>query len=291
MFSSIRLFICFINNTWPAQSRDRSLSLSSLSHVSQFTSSPSPFGHLPLSDDPTSHTSDLPLGAPIDLDDVLDASMLDSDPFDPQYLDSLPSSAFADGEASTAEDDGTRHLQNLSRWDRIPMGTFRRTREAGLAESGSELAAYGGIIRSSPFSGMLWQDKGAGAGSGSGSGSPAAKVKGARRRGKRRMDVVISPVILPVRDRDGDRTPTGSGNGSGNGQNGGYTPPHARPRKSTRKEKMLKKKSLMGAAAGGRRHQQQHYHHHGHHPNAKGRAAGSVQRAGFFGGSVPPLSL
>ncbi|THH19444.1 hypothetical protein EW146_g1725 [Bondarzewia mesenterica] len=272
-----------LSNPWSGRSvsssRDRSHSLSSLSQQPQFMLSPSPFGQLPLSDDPASQASpDHPPAAPIELDDVLDASMLDSDPFDAQ-MSGLPSSSGLGDEAMYVESNGERHLQSLSRWDRVPIGTFRRTRESGLADGGNELA-YGGMIRSSPFTGMLWQDKSTAGANDGGVSTPTSRGKNGRRRGKGRMDVVISPVILPVRDRDGDRTPT---------QSGGHSPPHSKPRKSSRKEKMLKKKSMLGAAAG--RRPMQHHHHHGHHPNAKGRAAGSVQRSGLFGGSVPPLSL
>ncbi|KAI0319623.1 hypothetical protein OF83DRAFT_1170035 [Amylostereum chailletii] len=252
-----------------SRSRDRSLSLSQ-----NFALSPSPLGTLLPSllaaEDPTPVSSGLPLAEPIRLDDVLDASMLDSDPFDAPPDTELSSCDMHD-------DDGGRLLQNLSRWDRVPMNAFRRTRESGLmSDSATE---YGHLIRSSPFSGTLWtRDEDT-----DHIPSPTATSKSKKgRKGKGRMDVMISPVLLPVRDRDGDRTPTGFNT---------YTPPSkgGQSRKETRHEKMLKRKGMMGAAPG-KRHQQ-HFHHHGHHPNAKaGRTGGSAQR-GFFGGSVPPLSL
>ncbi|KAI0044741.1 hypothetical protein FA95DRAFT_1608270 [Auriscalpium vulgare] len=248
-------------------SRDRSLSLSQTS----FALSPSPFGLPTPSDDIAPPTSpDFPPAEPIRLDDVLDASLLDSDPYDPATY--LGSSSTAEAETSAAEDE--RHLQSLSRWDRIPMGTFRRTRESGLMSDGA--GEYGGMLRNSPFSSMWTAGKPP-----SPSSSPLARKAATKKRGKGRMDVVISPVILPV--RDGDHTPTGAGQG-------GYTPPHAKPRKEreSRRDKAMKRKAMMSSTPG-RRHQQQN-HHHGHHPNGKGRAAGSVQRAGF-GGAVPPLSL
>ncbi|KAI0060942.1 hypothetical protein BV25DRAFT_1839279 [Artomyces pyxidatus] len=255
-----------------SRSRDRSLSLS---HTSS-TFSPSPFGLLDASDDaPPPSSPSLTPAEPIRLDDVLDASLLDSDPFDnPAHVAS--SSTAGDPETSAAED-AERHLQSLSRWDRIPMGTFRRTRESGLMSDSAAELTYGGMLRSSPFSGM-WQD---GKDGGPSSSPLARKNKASKKNAKGSMDVVISPVILPM--RDGDHTPT-------NGQ-GGYTPPHSKPRKEreSRRDKMLKRKSMMGSASG--RRPQQQYHHHGHHPNAKGRAAGSVQRGFFGGGSVPPLNL
>ena len=80
--------------------------------------------HILAPDDPTLPISHcLPLTEPIHLEDVLDTSILDSDPVDPATL-SKPYSIMGDPETS-ATDDGERHLQNVSRWDRIPMGTLR----------------------------------------------------------------------------------------------------------------------------------------------------------------------
>jgi hypothetical protein len=101
------------------------------------------------------------------------------------------------------------------------------------------------------------------------------------------VDMGISPVILPVHDRDGDHTPTGHAAGQTC-----HGPLHSKPRKDkeSRRDKMVKRKTLMGTSIG-RRHQQYH-HPHSHHPNSKGRASGSMQRTGAFsGGSVPPLNL
>jgi hypothetical protein len=61
------------------------------------------------------------------------------------------------GEPKTSvTDDGECRLQNLSCWDRIPMGSFRRTRD--LSDGPSNLA-YGDIIRSSPFIGVWPSDR------------------------------------------------------------------------------------------------------------------------------------
>jgi hypothetical protein len=253
-----------------------------LSHVS-FDPSPTPFGLPALSEDTTLLASlDLPLTEPIRLDDVLDTSILASDPFDTSATPGKPLSIIGDPEAS-ATDDGGRHLQSLSRWDRIPMGTFRRTRENGLLSDGPGELAYGSIIRSSPFNGV-WPS---GTGHNQSPGSSSKKGKGKKKSSRSRVDMVISPVIMPVRDRDSDPTPTKHTTG----QNG-HGPLHSKPRKDkeSRRDKMLKRKTMMGTATG-RRHQQ-HHHPHGHHPNSRGRASGSLQRAGVFGGgSVPPLNI
>ncbi len=241
--------------------------------------SPTQFGFPSLSDDPIPTSPCLLLTEPIRLDDVLDTSILDSDPADAPATPSKPYSIIGEPETSAA-DDRERHLQNLSRWDRIPMSTFRHTRESGHVSDGPSNLAYGDIIRSSPFNGVWPSDRG----HNKPSGSPSKKGKGKR---KGSLNMVISPVILPVRDRDGDHTPNGSTIGQNN-----HNPLHSKPRKDkeSRRDKMHKRKTLMGTAIG-RRHQQ-HHHSHGHHPNSKGRASGSIQRAGVFsGGSVPLLNL
>ncbi|KAI9440500.1 hypothetical protein H4582DRAFT_1812111, partial [Lactarius indigo] len=258
-----------------SRTRDRSLSLS----YASFTMSPTHFGLPSLSDDPIPTSPCLPLSEPIRLDDVLDTSILDSDPVDTPATPSKPYDIIGEPETS-ATDDRERHLQNLSRWDRVPMSTFRHTRESGHVSDGPSNLAYGDIIRSSPFNGVWSSDRG----HNKPSGSPSKKGKGKR---KGSLNMVISPVILPVRDRDGDHTPNGPTIGQNN-----HNPLHSKPRKDkeSRRDKMLKRKTLMGTAIG-RRHQQQQ-HSHGHHPNSKGRASGSIQRPGVFsGGSVPPLNL
>ncbi|KAF8582753.1 hypothetical protein K439DRAFT_1635027 [Ramaria rubella] len=121
----------------------------------------------------------------IDLDDVLDASFLDSD----------------DSAETAANTSGERHLRNLSRWDRVPMSTFRRSRAAHMEESNvhvSSLASFsygvsygsagGHVLRRTPV-GALWQN-------------PNVRDKSRRPPGS----VTVSPVIFPL--RDGERTPT-----------------------------------------------------------------------------------
>jgi hypothetical protein len=124
---------------------------------------------------------------PIGLDDVLDASFLDSD---------------ESGEPA-ANTSGERHLRNLNRWDRVPMGTFRRSRAAHMDENSARVSglappndgvsygsAGGHVLRKSPLGAALWQTN-------------AGREKLSRQPPG---SVAVSPVIFPV--RDGERTPT-----------------------------------------------------------------------------------
>ena len=132
--------------------------------------SPTHFGLPSPSDDPTLPTSPcLPLTEPIRLDDVLDTSILDSDPVDAPATLSKPYSIISDPETNATDDD-ERHLQNVSRWDRIPMGTLRYTRD------GPSNLAYDDIIRGSPFDGVWPSDKGRN----KPSGTPSKKGNGKR---------------------------------------------------------------------------------------------------------------
>ncbi|KAG1831300.1 hypothetical protein EV424DRAFT_1372699 [Suillus variegatus] len=224
------------------------------------------------SDEPSSHTTPEPsLAEPIELDDVLDSS----------YLDSEPEMSLGNGTASEGE--LHRHLQSLSRWDRVPVGTFRFTRESAVSSNDipsspgwaseppktatSDVLSYSNVMKSSPLSTMLWHDKG-----------PPPKATPRKNR-----SVVISPVILPV--RDGDRTPTHVPH---NQPSHNQQPPHKTRKESRREMKMLKRKTH-----GPVHHHHHQYHYHNHHPNMKSRSNGSVQRTNFFSSStsVPPLNI
>ncbi|KAF8998577.1 hypothetical protein BDQ17DRAFT_809622 [Cyathus striatus] len=111
---------------------------------------------------------------PIEIYDVLEAAYLDGD-----NDGNKSSSSMSEG------DSRNKHLQHLDRWNSIPVGAFRQTREAG--GSGDWGEDYGAIMKASPLSAMLWNKNSAGG---------------------RRKKPAISPVMLPV--RDGDRTPTAS---------------------------------------------------------------------------------
>lgn len=122
---------------------------------------------------------ELPLPtASIGLDDVLDASFLDSD----------------DSVEPVANTLGERHFRNLNRWDRVPMSTFRRSRTAHMGDitvrvsrlappnDGVSYGSAGGhVLRRSPLGTTLWQTNDRKVQSNPGS-------------------VTVSPVIFPVRD-------------------------------------------------------------------------------------------
>jgi hypothetical protein len=226
------------------------------------------------SDEPSSQTAPEPsLGEPIGLDDVLDSSYLDSEP-------EMPSETI-----TASEGDFHRHL---NRWDHIPVGTFRLTRESVVSPNdipsspswtseppktgSSDVLSYSNVMKSSPLSTMLWHDKGS-----------SAKTTPCKSRA-----VLISPVILPV--RDGDRTPTRVPRNHDQPPDNGQQPPHKTRKESRRETKMMKRKTQ-----GPIHHQHYHhqYHHHNHHPNMKSRSTGSVQRTNFFSSptSVPPLNI
>ncbi|OAX41374.1 hypothetical protein K503DRAFT_685572 [Rhizopogon vinicolor AM-OR11-026] len=226
------------------------------------------------SDDPSSQTTPEPSPAEsIELDDVLESSYLDYEPEMPL-------------EPSTAsEGDFQRHL---SRWDRVPVGTFRLTRESAASSNdipsspgwtseppktaSSDVMSYSNVMKSSPLSTILWHDKGS-----------SAKATPCKSRA-----VLISPVILPV--RDGDRTPTRVPHNHDQPPPNEHQPPHKTRKESRREMKMMKRKTH-----GPVHHQHYHhqYHHHSHHPNMKSRSTGSVQRTNFFSSptSVPPLNI
>lgn len=228
------------------------------------------------SDEPSSQTTPEPsLTEPIELDDVLDSS----------YLNSEPETSLWNGSASEGE--LHRHLQSLSRWDRVPVGTFRFTRESAASSndipsspgwasetpktSTSDVLSYSNVMKSSPLSTMLWHDKG-----------PPPKANPGKNRA-----VDISPVLLPV--RDGDRTPTHVPHNHDQPSHN-QQPPHKTRKESRREMKMLKRKTNGPVH---HHHYHHQYHHHNHHPNMKSRSTGSVQRTNFFSSpsSVPPLNI
>ncbi|OSX64193.1 hypothetical protein POSPLADRAFT_1073798 [Postia placenta MAD-698-R-SB12] len=200
----------------------------------------------------------------IDLDDVLDSSYLDSEPMSQGYdIQPFDQSILSDSAAS-----GT-HMHSLSRWDRIPMATFRRTREIASNMEGSAsdtgLSVYHGM-RSLLGSAMLTQPK-----------HSDRKSGAARKRSSKGKSGHPLATNDPLSLRDGDRTPTSSAH---------QTPKSSK--KEVRREKAMMKRKMMAKPAP-YRHQQQHTHHH--LPNFKSRASSSMQRMGSHGGSSPSFGM
>ncbi|KAJ7089652.1 hypothetical protein B0H15DRAFT_838612 [Mycena belliarum] len=170
----------------------------------------------------------------IDLDDVLDTAFLDSEPSD-EPLSSSPT------------DQSRKHL-NLSRW-------------GWGSDTPGSTADFGNVMKSSPLSSMLWQDK----------------------------DVASSSrhtlPDVPSCPRDGDRTPT-------NFMAHAQMPPEkeipTKSRKESRRERKVKQKN-MGLGYDRPPHQQHYFRQH--HPNLKGRSSGSSQRSHFFNNSPPATNL
>ena len=201
-------------------------------------------------------TSEMSSAEVIDLDDVLDASFLDSDPMsqdhevpsceDPSMLSPATSGAL------------------LSRWDRIPMATFRRTREFNKLDgsaSDTGLSVFGGM---SSIDALLTPTK-----------PVEKKSNSARRRGKAKGPNSFG-LPFDLSTRDGDRTPTSTS------PQHGFRP----PKKELKREKAMMKRKMMNKPLPPR-HQAQFRNHH-HHPNHKSRASGSVQRMNSYAGSSSP---
>jgi len=106
------------------------------------------------------------------LDDVLDASFLDSD----------------DSATASANTTADEHMRSLSRWERVPMGTFRRSRASHIAlvNDGVSYGAGGAaahVLRKSAGA-ALWK--------------PTETQR--RKLQVRPGSVTVSPVIFPVRE-------------------------------------------------------------------------------------------
>jgi hypothetical protein len=236
----------------------------------------------PTSDEPSSEAPpDIGLGEPIKLDEVLDSTFLGSEP-------EIEMLTVPDGEGEQ------RLAQSLSRWDRVPVGAFRLTRESAASTSDvptspgwtsepakssvPEMRSYGNALKSSPLHTMLWHDK-----------------SGLKEKPRKSRGVTISPVLLPV--RDGDRTPTHvpyhydlHSNHRQQQQQQQQDTPFKNRKESRRETKMMKHKTH----APTHQHYDHHQRHHrrNHHPNMKSRGNASVQRT-FFSSptSAPALNI
>ncbi|KAF8141718.1 hypothetical protein EV363DRAFT_32091 [Boletus edulis] len=207
--------------------------------LSIYPSLPAPSDELPSETPP-----DIGLGEPIKLDDVLDSTFLDYEPEMPAILDS-------EGEQKLT--------QSLSRWDRVPVDTFRLTRESEVPTSPGwtsepckssvpEVRSYGNALKSSPLHTMLWNDK-----------------SGVKEKSRKSRGLVISPVLLPV--RDGDRTPTHvpyHHDLHSNHRQQQHTP--FKNQKESRREMKMMKRKTHPPSQQCYDHQKRH-HRRNHHPN------------------------
>ena len=238
------------------------------------------------------------LSEPIQLDDVIDTKLLGPEHTDTAVPDTLTSETGETGETCESESERDHHLENLRRWDRIPIDAFRRMRSASTAtdfvdkmhvvgtphapkpsDGFSYGSSVGAMMRGSPLTTALWE-----AGN---SGPRTERSAGAiteNQRGKL-SSLLASPVLLPA--RDGDRTPTAERQQQHQQQHNSYlgfaaqraafTSQNIKSRKELRKEKKRNRK-FFGSAPSQIRHN--------HFPNSKTRATSSMQRS-----SIPSLSL
>ncbi|KAL5531669.1 hypothetical protein ACEPAG_4546 [Sanghuangporus baumii] len=201
----------------------------------------------------------LPPGEPIQLDDIIDAKLLEperSDATMPESTASEIGETLETLETCESDSERDRHLENLRRWDTIPIDAFRKTRTFGAANDltdemniaigtpraprPSDGFSYGsaasGMMRGTLLSATLW-----------GSNVQALHQPSSpteNRRGKL-ASLLVSPVLLPV--RDGDHTPTAERQHQRQqqqhtysgfaGQHAAYTQQNIKSRKELRKEK------------------------------------------------------
>ncbi|KAI0641860.1 hypothetical protein C8Q79DRAFT_918274 [Trametes meyenii] len=226
-----------------------------------------------------SYTSELSSTEAIELDDVLDSSLLDSEPSTQDCDTDIP-----DLHSQSSPIKGS-HIQSLSRWDRIPMATFRRTRETATAS---------GVDGAAPDTGLgALQYRGMGMMGGAMSmfTPPLDKMSraSARKRKSRNAHSHGTSPTLSARDGVlGSPFVPASGSGSPHQGHGGKS------KKELKKEKAMMKRKLV-AKSSQYRYQQPHkaHHHHHHLPNHKSRATSSVQRSSFAGAgsSIPSLII
>ncbi|TFK74903.1 hypothetical protein BDN72DRAFT_892605 [Pluteus cervinus] len=202
---------------------------------------------------------------PIDLDDVLEVSFLDPDPFESPAP--IP--------ASDVTDEDPTHDVDMARWDEPSGSAFRQNSSitddtpawaSDTLATPSTHTDYGKLMKASPLSPMLWQNK--------------AKRRNRGRKNKNPM--AISPVLLPVND---DCTLMTSPSIPIKNQQ----KEHQKTRKEIRRERKLKRKSYNPIQ---HRSQPHNYHQHQHHPNMKSRSTAAVQRSSFNSpSSVPTLNI
>ncbi|KAL4245233.1 hypothetical protein ABKN59_010175 [Abortiporus biennis] len=183
----------------------------------------------------------------IGLDDVLESTFLN--------LESPPVFDFVNDDDTEPSPDKTpmSHLQSLSRWDRIPVSTFRRTRETLALESpvgNNKHYAGTGTLGSHA---ILCDSK-------------QTKSKRSSKRSKNKASS-NAPVAL---ERDPFFSPATSPTQPAHSQN------NKQSRRDLRRDRAAKRQ-MMGKVSPRRPQQQRNYHHH-NYPNMKSRGSSSMQR-------------
>ncbi|KAI0372781.1 hypothetical protein BV20DRAFT_963849 [Pilatotrama ljubarskyi] len=234
-----------------------------------------------------SYTSDLSSTEAIELDDVLDSSLLDSSPSTQDCDTDVPDPH------SQSSPIKRSHIQSLSRWDRIPMATFRRTRETATA-SGVDGAASDTGLGALQYRGI---------GTLIGGAMPLftppldkmSRASARKRKSRHSQSHATSPTLSARDGLLGSPFPSaavGSGSGSAQNQQQGHA---NKSKKELKKEKAMMKRKLVTKSSQYRYQQPHRTHHHHHHlPNHKTRATSSVQRSNFFAGSgssIPSLTI
>lgn len=205
----------------------------------------------------------------MELDDVLEPAFLVSDSSSSDV--ELSSHAEQGDDRTDVGEMSSRSLvEDLRRWERIPMTAFRRTRESQgnisnddgtpwNGKSGDGTDFYAVAMMNSDLQHLL----------SSPTPAPSQKVTG----GRGGLATPVPPISL-----------TGPGSG-GRGVRNFRTRDHKSEKERKEEKKALRKMAHAKPSLGRAfvpNHQIHHHHRHQHHPNAKSRASGSVQRTNFF---------
>jgi len=210
----------------------------------------------------------------MDLDDVLEAAFIasDSSTSDPELSSHVEQQA---GDRTDAGEMSSRsHVEDLRRWERIPMTAFRRTREGGIsndddtpwsAKSGDGVDFYAVAMMNSNLQHIL--------------SSPTPAPSQEQPVEKAGLATLSSPISLG-----------GSGSGARGARNFRMLTRDQKSEKERKEEKRALRKMAHTKPSLGRtfvsNHQPHHHHRHQHHPNTKSRASASMQRTNFFNSSL-----
>jgi len=204
----------------------------------------------------------------MDLDDVLEAAFLASDSSTSDL--ELSSHVEQAGDRTDVGEMSSRsHVEDLKRWERIPMTAFRRTRESRDSISNDD--------------GTPWNAK-----SGDGTDFYAVAMMNSDLH-----HLLSSPTPAPSQKQTAVTPPTsvGSPGPSARGvRNFRMLTRDQKHEKDKKEEKKALRKTAHMKPPLGRtfvsNHQAHHHHRHQHHPNTRSRATGSMQRTNFFNSSL-----